>query len=128
MEEVDMSEQKPYVTESEYEVMKVLWSENKKFTLADVMAAISNKDWKITTVATLLTRLADKGAISYDRKGKTHHYYPILKQEEYNVGETKTFLEKVYNGSVKSLVASLYENDELSKEDIEGLKKMFDLE
>ena len=123
-----MSEKQPYVTESEYEVMKVLWSEDKKFTLADVMAALTHKKWKRTTIATLLTRLADKGAISYERKGNAHHYYPILKQEEYNVRETKTFLEKVYNGSVKSLVASLYENEELSKEHIDGLKKMFDLE
>lgn len=123
-----MSEQKPYVTESEYEVMKVLWSENKKFTLAQVIAALEYKDWKRTTIATLLARLADKGAISYDRKGKSHHYYAVLKQDEYNVRETKSFLKKVYNGSVKSLVASLYENEELSKEDIDGLKKMFDLE
>lgn len=123
-----MAEQKNNVTEAEYDVMKVLWSEDRQFTLGDVLTALSGKGWKSTTVATLLTRLADKGVINFERRGKTHYYYPVLKQEDYNLRETKSFLSKVYNGSVKNLVASLYENKAISKEEINELKKLFNLE
>lgn len=62
------------------------------------------------------------------KKGKTNLYYPLIKQSEYNLSETENFLSKMYKGSVKNLVAALYENKKLSKKDISDLKKMFELE
>ena len=55
-------------------------------------------------------------------------YYPLLKQNDYDMNETQNFLSKLYKGSVKNLVAALYENEKLTKEDMSDLKKMFDLE
>ena len=40
----------------------------------------------------------------------------------------KDFLSKIYKGSVKNLVAALYENKKLSSEDMSDLRKMFELE
>ena len=37
-------------------------------------------------------------------------------------------ISKIYKGSVKNLVATLYENKKLSNEDMSDLKKMFELE
>lgn len=124
-----MSGLKQTVTGSEYEIMKVLWGEQKQYTVGEVCSALSDKKkWKSTTVATLLTRLVEKGAVSFEKKGKTHYYYAVLQKEDYSIRETKSFLSKLYNGSVKNLVASLYENKEISKEEIDDLRKMFDLE
>ena len=66
--------------------------------------------------------------IACDKKGKTNLYYPLLKQSEYDLSETENFLSKIYKGSVKNLVATLYENKKLSNEDMSDLKKMFELE
>ena len=55
-------------------------------------------------------------------------YYPKLMQNEYDLSETENFLSKLYKGSVKNLVAALYENKKLSRDDMSELKKMFDLE
>ena len=44
------------------------------------------------------------------------------------MSETKSLLSKIYNGSVKNLVASLYENKAISQDEIDDLRKMFDLE
>ena len=49
-------------------------------------------------------------------------------QSEYDLNETENFLSKIYKGSVKNLVAALYENKKLSNEDMSDLKKMFELE
>lgn len=62
------------------------------------------------------------------KKGNTNLYFPVLKQKEYDMSETESFLSKIYKGSVKNLVAALYENKKLSKEDMSELKSMFDLE
>ncbi len=106
------------VTESEYELMKILWESSELMTVNDVCGALMDKQWKKTTVATLLTRLEEKGIIGFRQKGRAREYYPILKREEYNLSETKSLLSRIYNGSVKNLVAELYESSEVAKEDI----------
>ncbi len=119
---------KQTISESEYEIMKALWGSASPLTVSGVLHALPEKKWKSNTVATLLNRLVEKGAVQFERQGKVHYYYPVLNQEAYNMQETRSFLSKLYDGSVKKLVAALYENQALSDDEVEDLKSMFDLE
>ena len=123
-----MSNTKHTITDSEYAVMKILWSSDSELTVADVVSRLQGSSWSASTVSTFLQRLLKKGVIACKKKGKTNLYYPILSQSDYDMDETQSFLSKLYNGSVKNLVAALYENKKLSKEDVSDLKKMFELE
>lgn len=123
-----MSIGKQTITESEYQIMKILWKSENKMTVADVVKELNGNDWTASTVSTFLQRLLKKGIISCDKKGKTNLYYPLMKQAEYDMNETESFLSKMYSGSVKNLVAALVENKKISKEDMSELRKMFDLE
>ena len=123
-----MSNVKQTITDSEYTIMKILWRTDAKMTVADVVRELDGNDWTASTVSTFLQRLLKKEVISCDKKGKTNLYYPLLKQSEYDLRETENFLSKIYKGSVKNLVAALYENKKLSNEDVSDLKKMFELE
>ena len=123
-----MANLKHTITDSEYKIMKVLWNADRRLTVSDVVKALDHNEWTPSTVATFLQRLLKKDVISFERKGNINLYYPILKQTEYDLSETESFLSKIYKGSVKNLVAALYENKKLSKEDISELKDMFDLE
>ncbi len=123
-----MSVIKQNITESEYLIMKVLWEASCEMTVAEVEKALEGNDWTASTVSTFLQRLLKKGIVACNKKGKTNLYYPILEQSEYDLSETESFLTKIYKGSVKNLVAALYENEKLSKDDISDLKKMFELE
>lgn len=123
-----MSNVKQTITDSEYTIMKILWRTDAKMTVADVVRELDGNDWTASTVSTFLQRLLKKGVIACDKKGKTNLYYPLLKQSEYDLRETENFLSKIYKGSVKNLVAALYENKKLSNEEVSDLKKMFELE
>lgn len=123
-----MSNTKQTITDSEYSIMKILWNSEKKMTVSDVVRALDGNDWTPSTVSTFLQRLLKKNVVSCEKKGNTNLYYPILKQNDYDMSETESFLSKIYKGSVKNLVAALYENKKLSKEDMSELKSMFDLE
>lgn len=123
-----MTTVKQTITDAEYEIMRILWKEDRKMTVADVVRELEGNDWTASTVSTFLQRLLKKGVIACDKKGKTNLYYPLMKQSEYDMSETESFLTKLYKGSVKNLVTALYENEKLSQEDIEDLKKLFDLE
>ncbi len=123
-----MSNTKQSITDSEYEIMRILWRTDKKMTVADVVRELDKNVWTPSTVSTFLQRLLKKEVISCEKKGKTNLYYPLLKQSDYDLHETENFLSKMYKGSVKNLVVALYENKKLSKEDMSDLKKMFELE
>lgn len=111
------------ITESEYEIMKILWKSNSTSGLGEIMDALGDK-WARNTVGTLLARLAEKGVIGIKKQGKSNLYYAIVKERDYSMSETKSFLEKLYKGSIGNLVACLYENEELSKDEIESLRKI----
>lgn len=123
-----MSNTKQNVTDSEYQIMKILWESEEKMTVSEVMNSLDSSEWTASTISTFLQRLLKKGIVACEKKGKANLYYPVLKQEEYDLSETESFLSKIYKGSVKNLVAALYENKKLSKADISDLKKMFELE
>lgn len=123
-----MSTEKQMITESEYRIMKILWKSEKKLTVSEVLRELDGAGWTASTVSTFLQRLLKKGVISCDKKGKINFYYPLLKQKDYDMSETASFLDKIYSGSVKNLMAALVENKKLSKEDISDLRQMFDLE
>ncbi len=114
---------KSNITESEYEIMKILWDEGRSMSLGEIMAQL-DVEWSRNTVGTLLARLNEKGAVGYDKAGKSNLYFSILKEKDYSIKETKSFLSKLYNGSIGNLVASLYENKELSENEIEELRKI----
>ena len=123
-----MSNTKHTITDSEYAIMQILWKAENQMTVADVVRELEGNDWTASTVSTFLQRLLKKEVIACDKKGKTNLYYPLLKQRDYDLSETESFLSKIYKGSVKNLVAALYENKKLSSEDMSELKKMFELE
>lgn len=123
-----MSTAKHTITDSEYQIMRILWKAEKQMTVADVVRELDGNDWTASTVSTFLQRLLKKEVVGCDKKGKTNLYYPRLLQSEYDLSETENFLSKIYKGSVKNLVAALYENEKLSNEDMADLKKMFELE
>ena len=123
-----MSNTKQTITDSEYQIMRILWKSERKMTVADVVKELDGNDWTASTVSTFLQRLLKKEVIACDKKGKTNLYYPLLEQNEYDLSETESFLSKIYKGSVKNMVAALYENKKLSNEEMADLKKMFKLE
>ncbi len=120
-----MSTQKQTITDAEYEVMRLLWDADGSMTVSGVCERLSGREWTPSTVSTLLQRLSKKGIIGFTKHGKTNCYYPIMKRSEYSINETKSFLSKLYGGSVKRMVASLYENEEISEDEVDELKKMF---
>ena len=115
------------VTESEYELMRILWNAPHPLSLGEILAELGGK-WVRNTVGTLLVRLCEKGVVDYEKKGKSNLYYAVLAEKEYSMSETKSFLSKLYNGSIGNLVACLYENKEISKEDIDSLRKIIETE
>lgn len=113
------------LSETEMEVMEVIWNSSTPMTVAQIQDLFAAKEWKTSTVSTLLKRLIDKRFLTKTMRGKVNYYEPAIPWEEYKKYETKSFLHRLYNGKVKNFFAALVDDDELSQDDINELKEWF---
>ena len=116
------------ITDSELEVMKLLWQANSALSITEFRENLQkSKGWEPATVKTLVSRLVSKGAICQEKRN-IYYYSPLISEAEYNAWATGDLIKKLYNGSARKLVSTLVHSDELTKEDIEELQKMFRVE
>ncbi|ACO85138.1 BlaI/MecI/CopY family transcriptional regulator [Clostridium botulinum] len=116
----------PKISETEWKVMKIIWS-NPYITANEVIDILDDYvEWKPKTVKTLLNRLLNKGAIHFEKEGREYKYYPLVSEDECIREENKSFLDKVYNGAFKTMIANFIEEQNLTKEDIDDLKKLLE--
>lgn len=112
------------ISDAEWLVMKVIWQESP-LTASSVIEHLKNEtDWSPKTVQTLIGRLVKKGALGVKKDTNLNEYYPLVSKEECMREETKTFLQKVYGGSLKVLIANFVNNEVLSPKEIEELKSL----
>lgn len=117
---------KQKISEAEYEVMKVIW-ENFPISTNEIIEKFENKsEWSPKTIQTLISRLVKKGIITYKKQSRVYIYTPLISENEYINQESKSFLDKFYNGTINSMVLNFIEEDALSDEDIDELKKILD--
>ena len=80
--------------------------------------------WSPKTIHTLIKRLTNKGALTYERQGRIFVYTPLVKQDEYIGQESSSFLNRFYNGDITAMLSSYLEQDRLSTDDIDSLRAL----
>lgn len=113
------------ITDSEVEVMRVLWEADCELPISDIRKTLEEKSsWETSTIKTLLRRLCEKGVVSATKR-EVFYYKPLVSEAEYNEYTTQGLIDRLYSGSAKKLVASLLDNKRLNKSDIEELSNLF---
>ena len=116
------------ISDSELEVMKVLWQAGDALTVTEIRETLQKtRGWEATTVKTLVSRLVTKGVVRQEKRN-VFYYSPLISEEEYNAWATDNLIRKLYNGSARDLVAALVQSEGLSRDDIEELRNMFRVE
>ncbi|HBC27176.1 MAG TPA: CopY/TcrY family copper transport repressor [Ruminococcaceae bacterium] len=111
------------ISEAEWRVMKVLW-ESSPLPLAEIVERLSHTGWSTTTIQTYLARLVKKGILKTQRKGKGFLYSPTVSEQACQLAESKSFLNRVFKGSVSGLVTSFIKSGNLSDSELEQLRKL----
>lgn len=112
------------MSEAEKEVMRIIWASDGPVTSNQILERLPpERNLKITTVLTFLSRLVEKGLLKNKKVGKKNYYYPQMDENEYKRLESRAFLESLHGGSIKSFFAALYDGNEISRKEIEELKK-----
>jgi len=109
------------LTNSEWYVLDCLW-EHSPMTVMQLVAALGEKvGWAKSTTITTLRRMEDKGLIRCEMEGRTRYYFPLAERKQAEIRETRSFLDKVYRGSVGLMVSAMAQDRALSKEEIDQL-------
>lgn len=114
------------ITDAEKQIMEVIWKNHTIPSTEIVKQVKSITNWKDNTIYTLLGRLAKKKMIRIDKRVSPNVCTPLITQREYQSGERKSFIQKVYNGSLSLMLANIMEEEHLTEQDIEQLKNILD--
>lgn len=114
----------PQISESEFEVMKIVWKYAPINTNEITEKLTQTTAWSPKTIQTLIKRLVIKGALSYEKESRVFVYTPLVKESEYIGQESNSFLKRFYNGDITAMVSSYIENDKLSETEIDTLRSL----
>ncbi|MBS3682133.1 penicillinase repressor BlaI [Ornithinibacillus massiliensis] len=116
----------PNISEAEWEVMHTLWK-NSPQTANDVILALQNRtDWKPKTIRTLLDRLVHKKVVGVNKDQKVYTFYPLYSQDECQRAEAQSFIQRIYGGTLKSMLVQFIKEDSLTEEEINELRSILD--
>ncbi len=77
-----------------------------------------------STVQTLLRGLEEKGSVSHKTEGRTFVFYPLVKEDKFKQSATRDLVERVFAGNAATLVAHLLKNENVSRKEIEEIRKL----
>lgn len=117
----------PAISDAEYQVMKVIWTANAPISTNEVVEKLEKTTaWKPKTIQTLLSRLVKKGALKYEKDSRVFVYTPLFEESAVLEKENVTFLNRFYDGTLNSMVVNLIEQDKLSEDDMNDLKRILE--
>jgi len=114
------------LTKVEERIMQQLWSLKKAF-VKDIIAQLP-EDPKppYNTISSVIRILVIKGYVNYKAYGKTYEYYPVISKAEYRKNRIRNIISSYFGNSPLTLVSHIVKEEELSKEEIQELKKLIE--
>ena len=112
--------------DAEQEVMQAIWACTAPVARTDIEEILfPEHPMAMTTLLTMLTRLAEKGFISIEKQGRRSLYTPLIAQEDYLAAQSKTFFEKLCGRNITTFAAALCDSG-LTREEIAELRSLLE--
>lgn len=110
------------LTKAEEEIMQVLW-QLEKANVKDVINELPEPKPAYNTVSTIIRILENKGFVDYEKQGKGHIYFPLLKKQEYSNQSINNLVDNYFQGSFKSMVSFFVKKNDVDLKDMEAILK-----
>ena len=113
------------LSNAEEQLMNIIWEKKKAF-MKDILEAHDEPKPASTTVATLLKRLSDKKAISFQVYGNSREYFPLISKNDYFSGKVNLLIKTFFNNSPSQFASFFTKETDLSEKQLESLKSIID--
>ncbi|MCL2142586.1 MAG: BlaI/MecI/CopY family transcriptional regulator [Methanimicrococcus sp.] len=112
---------------AEEHLIKIIWKCETAF-LKDIMEHYPDPKPALTTVATLLKRLQDRGMIAYRLFGNSRQYYPLVAKEDYFSKYLNDIVKNFFGNSALQFASFFTSETNLSTEELKELRNLIDTE
>jgi predicted transcriptional regulator len=113
----------PRLTAPQLAVMQVLWSRDEA-SVTDVQRAMTGRRLALTTVATMLVRLEQRGLVSHRAEGRQYIYRSRLSPADVRETVTRELLRHLFDGDVTAFVSQLLDSRKLTREEVADLQRL----
>jgi predicted transcriptional regulator len=80
--------------------------------------------WGPATIKTLLNRLISKGALHFEKNGKSYLYSPAYTEEEFRAAEADSFLHRIFDGALSPMISHFVRSRRLTPKELDSLEKI----
>ncbi|AUC74381.1 BlaI/MecI/CopY family transcriptional regulator [Olleya sp. Bg11-27] len=108
------------LTKAEEDIMQVLWQLNKA-NVKQIIEEFPDPKPAYNTVSTIVRILESKGFVNYEKQGKGHIYFPILKKQDYSNQSINKLVDNYFQGSFKSMVSFFVKKNDISLDELESV-------
>lgn len=109
------------IGKSEWIVMEQFWLSSPRTFTQLCRALEDNPGWSRSTVQTMLERMTGKGILRFEVAGRAKQYYPTISRDEVAMSETKSLLERAFDGSASMMMSTLVRKKMLTRQEIDEL-------
>lgn len=115
------------LTKAEEEIMQVLW-QLEQANVKEIIEQLPEPKPAYNTVSTIVRILESKGFVDYEKQGKGHLYFPLVKKQDYSNQSLNQLVENYFQGSFKSMVSFFVKKNDINLNELESVLKEIDKE
>lgn len=120
-----MMRERKNLPDSELDIMLAVWGSQGAATAPAILEALE-KPLTASALHSYLKRLEEKGFLRCEKEGRVNRYTALISEEEYRRHAGGAVLEKLYEGSLKTFAAALWDGGKLSEADLDELRAYLD--
>ena len=107
----------------QHAIMAVLWQRGEA-TTADVHEALRDeRGLALTTIATMLRKMEEKGVVAHRANGRQFVYRPTVSEDQVRRSMVGELVGRLFNGDPRALVAHLVSENEIDPEELDELRQ-----
>lgn len=111
--------------DSELDIMLVVWRSRESVAAPHILESME-RPLTASALHSYLKRLEEKGYLRCEKVGRVNCYSPLISEEEYRRQAGGAVLEKLYDGSLKTFAAALWDGGRLTASQVSELRDYLD--
>jgi predicted transcriptional regulator len=105
-------------------IMRELWRRGEA-TVAEICAALrEERGLALTTIATMLRKMEQKGIVTHRAEGRVYVYVPTVGERDVHVSMVGDLVSRLFGGDALALVNHLVDEGEIDRAELAELQRL----
>lgn len=121
---VKLQEKESTISDSEWEIMRIIWTIESVSSTKIIQELQAKKDWSESTIKTLLRRLVNKNLLNTTKEGRHFVYSAKVNQAQVMTEAAQELLDRMCNMHKGEVILQLLADSPISKSDLAKMKQV----